>query len=74
MYLVLHPGDGQWGTWTEWHSCSKASYAMSFRLRFEPKQGKSYDDSGLNAVHIKCESFYGNETRFILISLVSRVF
>lgn len=59
---VLSPGDGHWGKWTEWSMCLKSSYARGFRLRFEPKQGLTYDDSGLNAVQIKCEDLYGSET------------
>ena len=62
---VLRPGDGHWGTWTEWSSCPKNSYARSFRLRLERKQGGLYDDSGLNAVQIKCEDIYGTETRCV---------
>ena len=62
---VLRPGDGHWGTWTEWNSCPRNSYARSFRLRLERKQGGLYDDSGLNAVQIKCEDIYGTETRCV---------
>ena len=65
LFKVLRPGDGHWGTWTEWNSCPKNSYARSFRLRLERKQGSWYDDSGLNAVQIKCEDIYGTETRFV---------
>ena len=60
---VLSPGDGHWGTWTQWSSCPKLSYARSVRFRFESKQGGAYDDSGLNAVQIKCEDIYGIEKR-----------
>ena len=75
VYVVtdLSPGDGYWGVWTEWSLCPPTSYARAFRLRFEPKQGKMKDDSGLNAVHIKCEEYYGNETRleyFINVKII----
>ena len=64
--LVLSPGDGHWGTWTEWESCPRGSYARAFRLRFEPRQGKSGDDSGLNAVHLRCESVFQRQARLVL--------
>ena len=63
FYSVLSPGDGHWGVWTEWNSCPESSYARGFRLRFEANQGTSYDDSGLNAIEMKCEDLRGNETR-----------
>ena len=61
----MSPGDGHWGTWTEWKNCPRGSYATAFRLRFEPSQGKSGDDSGLNAVHLRCNSLNGSETRLV---------
>ena len=62
-HLVLSPGDGHWGRWSTWNSCSAGSYAQAFRLRFEPSQGGLYDDSGLNAVEIQCNDIFGNLTR-----------
>ena len=61
--LVLSPGDGDWGQWYGWNSCSVGSYAQGFRLRFEPRQGLLYDDSGLNAVEIQCNDIFGKQTR-----------
>ena len=61
---VLRPGDGHWGTWTDWNSCPSKSYARSFRLRFEPNQGPLFDDSGLNSIQIKCVDSDGAETRY----------
>ena len=60
---VLSPGDGHWGAWTRWNTCPDGSYVKGFRLRFEPRQGGSYDDSGLNAVQIKCQTVFGNQTK-----------
>ena len=63
MTLVLSPGDGHWGTWTEWKNCPRGSYATAMRLRFERSQGKSRDDSGLNAVHLRCDSLFERQER-----------
>ena len=63
LETALSPGDGHWGSWTEWNTCLDGSYAKGFRLRFERSQGNLYDDSGLNAVEIKCENMLGKETR-----------
>ena len=67
--LVLSPGDGQWGLWTNWTNCPDLSYAREFRLRFEPRQGLLYDDSGLNAIEMKCENLDHQVTRQVLESL-----
>ena len=65
MILVLSPGDGHWGTWTEWKNCPRGSYATAMRLRFERSQGKSGDDSGLNAVHLRCNSLFERQERLV---------
>ena len=59
----MSPGDGQWGLWTNWTNCPDLSYAREFRLRFEPRQGLLYDDSGLNAIEMKCENLDHQVTR-----------
>ena len=54
--LVLSPGNGHWGTWTQWRYCPKNSFVQRTKLRIEAYQGIFADDSGLNAIELNCFS------------------
>lgn len=45
--------NGSWGTWTPFVYCSPGSYAASYAMRVEGRQG-SGDDTALNTVQFEC--------------------
>lgn len=49
--IVPHPGF--WGNWGEEAKCPKGTYAMQFKLKVEPPQGRG-DDTGANSVAFTC--------------------
>jgi len=50
---VYHPGDGYWGSWSQWVYCPTGKKIIGFQTRVEPSLGKG-DDTALNNVRILC--------------------
>jgi len=50
-----------WGNWGSWAFCYPGDYVVGVTLRVESPQGRD-DDTGLNAIRLRCSSLNGKST------------
>jgi hypothetical protein len=62
---AVTPGVGIYGEWTDYVMCPAGTFAVGYAMRVEPSLGGGGDDTGLNAVELRCRPLGGGTVKAI---------